>query len=573
MARRRPSVSMVVAATLVTVTTLLLAAFAAVDYSIRRDEEWMRLRRVTAAQTVEMAEALSLPVWNIDRPQIEKIIDSQAEVMPIEALVVDAAGKTHVRVRDAERRFVRTDKPFSTDGLLMESRPIVHDGERIGTVRLYTTPVFLQRQLRSELQRKVIAILAIDLFLMLVLYFVLFRAVLRPIVEIERYARAVSTDGGAPPIRPAPTAEPESLRVSIESMVGELERREERFRTIFDSVNDAIFIHERDTGAILDVNSRMTEMFGWSREEARQLRLEQLASGIPPFTEERGAELIRSSRAGDRQLFEWHTRDKNGRLFWVEVSIRPAVIDGVERVVAVVRDVDQRKEMEEALRRNETMSVMGALVAGVAHEVRNPLFGMSAMLDAYAEEISTPELAEMGEGLREQIARLTNLMRELLEFGRPMPPALRHPDSLAGVVDDAIASRTEAASQASVTLCSSVDPRLPPISMDRSRLRQVFENLIDNAVQHAPAVRNVNIGATQVVQAERTWIECRIEDDGTGFATGDLVRVFEPFFTRRERGVGLGMSIVQRIVEEHGGRVTAGNRGEGGAVITVRLPA
>jgi signal transduction histidine kinase len=108
--------------------------------------------------------------------------------------------------------------------------------------------------------------------------------------------------------------------------------------------------------------------------------------------------------------------------------------------------------------------------------------------------------------------------------------------------------------------------------MDRSRLRQVFENLIDNAAQHAPAVRNVTIGATLVTRAERRWIECSVEDDGHGFNPADLEKVFEPFFTRRERGTGLGLSIVQRIVEEHGGIVTAANRVEGGAVVTVRLP-
>jgi len=247
------------------------------------------------------------------------------------------------------------------------------------------------------------------------------------------------------------------------------------------------------------------------------------------------------------------------------------VIDGVERVITVVRDVDQRKEMEEALRRGETMSAMGALVAGVAHEVRNPLFGMSALLDAYAEEMATPDLTQLAAGLRAQITRLTHLMRELLELGRPVT-LMSAPDSLHDLIEEVLKSCARAAANANVALHSTIDPALPPAPMDRSRLRQVFENLIDNAVQHAPAVRNVTIGATQLVQADRPWIECTVEDDGSGFQSADLSRVFEPFFTRRERGIGLGMSIVRRIVEEHGGRVTAGNGVAGGAVITVRLP-
>ncbi|HWW61955.1 MAG TPA: ATP-binding protein [Thermoanaerobaculia bacterium] len=568
MSERRLSAPMVVAATLVTVTTLLLGAFGTIEYVMRRNEEWKRLRHVTAAQTEELAVALAVPVWNIDRPQIEKILESQTDVMPVEAIVITAAGKTHARVRDAQRRFVASDRPFATAGLLTESRTIVFNGERIGTVRLYTTPRFIREQLRATMMRTVAAIVTVDLLLILFVYLVLWRAMLRPVREIERYAGAVSVGGGAVSPPPAPTAELESLRSSIETMVQLLENREQRFRTIFDSVNDAIFIHDRDTGAILDVNSRMCEMFGYTREEARRLDLDALSSGTGPYTQENGVARIRDTRQGDRLLFEWHTRHKDGHLFWVEVSTRAAVIDGVERVVAAVRDVEQRKEMEEALRRSETMSAMGSLVAGVAHEVRNPLFGMSALLDAYADEMTTPDLAELAAGLRQQITRLTHLMRELLELGRPVT-LTSAPDSLHDLVAEVIKSHARAAADANVTLRSTIDPALSPVPMDRSRLRQVFENLIDNAVQHAPAVRNVTIGTTQT----GAFVECTVEDDGSGFQPADLGRLFEPFFTRRERGIGLGMSIVQRIVEEHGGRVTAGNRAQGGAVITVRLPA
>ena len=573
MIRRRLSVSMVVAATLVTVTTLLLGAFGAYNYSERRHKELSRLGRVTTAQTAEMAEALSLPVWNIDRPAIDRILDSQASVTPIDAIVVDAAGKTHARVRDAQRRFAATDRPFPTEGLLMEKRPIKHDGETIGSVRIYTTPMLVQQDLRVELMRTVIAILAVDLLLILVVYLVLYRWVLNPIVEIERYAGAVSTDGGinAPPIQPARTAELESLRLSIETMVRLLEAREERFRTIFESVNDAIMIFDPESGAFLDVNDAFCTMTGYTREEAQRSFAGDFASGMGPYRGEASLAVIRGIGENEHIVRDWQSRRKDGALVTVEASVRSAHIGGVRRVVAVARDITQRREMEEALRRSETMSAMGALVAGVAHEVRNPLFGMSAMLDAYGEEMSTPDLQELSAGLREQISRLTHLMRELLEYGRPVTitPA---PDSLSELIGEVLDSRAGAAAEANVTLRSTVDGDLPPVPMDRPRLRQVFENLIDNAVQHSPAVRNVTVSATQVVQAARTWIECRVEDDGSGFQDADLGRVFEPFFTRRERGVGLGMSIVQRIVEEHGGRVTAGNRAEGGAVITVRLP-
>src|SRR6185503_17371986 len=104
MQARRASVAMVVAATLVTVTTILLGIFGAGNYISRRNAEWTRLRRVTAAQTDELAVALALPVWNIVRAQIETILDSQEGAMAVEGIIVSAGSRTHARIRDAKRR-------------------------------------------------------------------------------------------------------------------------------------------------------------------------------------------------------------------------------------------------------------------------------------------------------------------------------------------------------------------------------------------------------------------------------------------------------------------------------------
>jgi PAS domain S-box-containing protein len=579
-------VTRVVAATLVTVTTVLLGTLGTLDSIAERNTAWERLQRVTRAQADEIAVALALPVWNIDHAQIDKILDSQSDAAWVEGVIVHASGKTYARVRDAQRRFVAPRGAFPTAGLLSAKRAITFYGERIGTVQLFTTRQFIERDLRNSLLDTVIAVVAIDLILILSVYWILWRAVLGPLVGIERYAGVVSMQGSASSVQPASTKELESLRVSIETMVGLLDRRygelqaetarrsesEERFRTIFESVNDAILIIDAETGEILDVNARMSEMFGYTREEALALDLVALSSGVGPYTQAGALQRIREAREGNGQIFEWRARFRGGSLFWAEVSMREAMIEGKSRVLVVVRDVDRRKEMEKAVRRSETMSAMGAIVAGVAHEVRNPLFGMSALLDAYAEELKGAELTELSTGLREQVTRLTHLMRELLEFGRPVKVA-REPGALRSLIDEVLRTRAAAASRAEVTLQCTIDPNLPEIAMDHERLSQVFENVLDNALQHAPPVRTITIAATETVIDGHPWIECTIEDDGDGFQPGDLSRIFEPFFTRRERGVGLGMSIVQRIVEEHSGRVIAGNRAGGGAVVTVSLPA
>jgi signal transduction histidine kinase len=108
--------------------------------------------------------------------------------------------------------------------------------------------------------------------------------------------------------------------------------------------------------------------------------------------------------------------------------------------------------------------------------------------------------------------------------------------------------------------------------MDQSRIQQVFQNLIDNAIQHSPRGKSVTITANRSGKGGQEMLEITVADQGSGFRDEDLPRLFEPFFTRRRGGTGLGLSIVQRILEQHDGDIVARNGANGGAVMTVRLP-
>jgi PAS domain S-box-containing protein len=133
-----------------------------------------------------------------------------------------------------------------------------------------------------------------------------------------------------------------------------LRESEERFRAIFDSVNDAIFVHDLPTGAILDVNRRMCELYGWTREQARQLDVGALSSGEEPYTQERALEIISKAAAGTSQVFEWHAKDAAGHLFWVEVSLRHARIGNDDRMLITARDITERKRIEQALKDSQS---------------------------------------------------------------------------------------------------------------------------------------------------------------------------------------------------------------------------
>jgi PAS domain S-box-containing protein len=142
---------------------------------------------------------------------------------------------------------------------------------------------------------------------------------------------------------------------------------EANYRAIFNAANDAIFIHDPDTGAILDVNQKMCDLYGYSVEEARGLHIEDLSVGITPYTQNDAVRLVRAALKEGPQLFEWHAKDRAGRLFWVEVNLKQAVIGGQLRILAVVRDITERKRADELIRESEKQwrNIFNATVDGI----------------------------------------------------------------------------------------------------------------------------------------------------------------------------------------------------------------
>jgi signal transduction histidine kinase len=226
------------------------------------------------------------------------------------------------------------------------------------------------------------------------------------------------------------------------------------------------------------------------------------------------------------------------------------------------------------LQRVETISALGLLLAGVAHEVRNPLYSISVNLDAFEAELGPrSEFTEFVTILRAEVDRLATLMRDLLEYGRP---AERNAVSgtIDGVLAEAVARCSELAQRSDVAIVSDVGLGDTSLLMDRKRLAQVFQNLLQNAIQHSPPGGTVTITAGRRDAPGGAVIALEIMDSGPGFERDALRDVFKPFFTKRQGGTGLGLAIAQRIVEEHGGTISADNRPDppGGGVILVCLP-
>lgn len=263
---------------------------------------------------------------------------------------------------------------------------------------------------------------------------------------------------------------------------------------------------------------------------------------------------------------EYRLRTRNGEWIWVFDAGKVVAWDGDRpaRVAGMCTDITERRRAEEALR---------ALVGGVVHEIRNPVYGILINLDALEATFGEdPRYVPFVSALRESAERIASLVNDLRDYGEPRTLS-PEPHLVKSLVENAVRScETLAAGRSCAVVVDLEEPSLL-LPLNGRRMHQVFRNLLENALLHSPEGATVRVASRRTFSDGFYWWTFTVEDSGSGFDAETLSRAFEPFFTRRRGGTGLGLSIVKRVVEEHGGVASASNRPEGGACVSVRLPA
>lgn len=227
--------------------------------------------------------------------------------------------------------------------------------------------------------------------------------------------------------------------------------------------------------------------------------------------------------------------------------------------------------LQAAHARRERLAVLGEMAAVLAHEIRNPLAALKGLAQ-YLHERQGGEAgsAEVTEAMVREARRLEQLAADLLEYARPRP-IQRGEVKLEALLDELVARFQPEAQAVGVLIHREGARDLPPIPGDAERLRQVFTNLMVNALQAMP---RGGVLAVQVLRAGRPGtVVVTIKDRGEGISPDDLSQIFSPFFTRRPRGTGLGLAIARQIVEQHGGTITVQSVPGQGTRFAVTLPA
>lgn len=345
---------------------------------------------------------------------------------------------------------------------------------------------------------------------------------------------------------------------------------------------DAVVVFDDHRRVVL-FNPAAEELLGVPQRRALGETCARLFADTPIIGEvvERVLHLGQSEARND----EWLARRRHR--IPVRVSCAPLwEHDRVSGATLVIHDLGHQRTLEESARRHESLARLGTLVAGLAHEVRNPLAGIKGaaqLLQHHA--VAPPELAEYTTIIAREVNRLSALVEDLLTLGAPPKPRLATVN-VHRILQDVVALLQPELSRAGLQLQFAFDPSLPDIQADAAQLSQVFLNLLRNAME-AVAVAGVGPERRTLTVSTRmetdfhimrasarssSFLRVEIVDQGCGVDPATAAQMFEPFFTTKARGTGLGLAISSKIISDHGGILRAAPNHPNGTVITVSLP-
>ena len=338
--------------------------------------------------------------------------------------------------------------------------------------------------------------------------------------------------------------------------------------SIVKSSDDAIIAETMD-GAIVSWNSGAEKIFGYQAQEVIGHSLTILQPD--DRKEESGRILVRIKNGERVDHYETVRIRKDGKQIDVSLSISP-IIDATGEVIGVsmiARDVSEHKRLEQSILRMERLSAMGKVTASLAHEVKNPLQAIQSNLDLLLDfSLEESERQECLELCRREAESLIEITQRMLVFSRPDQSTYREL-SIAQIWADTLALVGHTLQNARVAVNTDIPAELPEVRGAPHQLRQVFLNLVLNSVEAIESEGTISLVARQ----NGDQLVINVANDGPPIPAEHLERIFEPFFTSKPGGAGLGLFISHNILQGHGGTLQVENLEAGnGVVFTLTLP-
>jgi len=338
----------------------------------------------------------------------------------------------------------------------------------------------------------------------------------------------------------------------------------EYLESIINHTTDAIHIEDVN-GVLLRVNPAFEQLFGWSAEEAVGRRLPIVPESRLKEEREAREALLAGQMLPARETVR---RRKDGTC--IEVSVTTSAIrdrNGVIQAFAsITRDMTNRKRMDELLRRSEKLNTVGQLAAGVAHEIRNPLTTLRGFLQLQQQ---TNKLNQRHiDIMLSELDRINLIVSEFLILAKPQATKFRVQD-VRFILGDVISLLDSQAHLCNIVFNTAFDSEPCRVSCEENHLKQVFINVLKNAIEAMPKGGDIDIE----VRKRPDWIVITIRDHGVGISEDMIPKLGDPFVTSKETGTGLGIMISQRIIQSHQGTMEISSKVGKGTTVTINLPA
>lgn len=372
------------------------------------------------------------------------------------------------------------------------------------------------------------------------------------------------------------------LEERVQAQTAELSRGRQLTENIISHMGSGLLVTDRD-GRIWMINHPGQEMLGISGGQAVGRRLRDLFPDAGPLLE------VQAGTA--RRELDLHRPDGRPVSLGFTTTHLLDVLGRPEGTIIIFRDLSEVRALEAEARRKDRLAAIGEVAAGAAHEIRNPLFGISSVAQILMAEVKfDPAHQELLAAMQSEIKRLNTLVEDLLDYGRPAK-LQRSPHHLEQIWEEILGLAREELAEAKLRVTLQASPGLPPILVDGNKIRQVFLNLLQNAIQATPPEGSISVRIQRGSQGtlppslqrslsarggegskDGEFLSVAVADSGVGIPPEDLERVFDLFFTTKSTGSGLGLAICRRIVEDHGGVLGVESGQDSGSTFTLALP-